>query len=147
MIIKKQINKPSGLTTEAIFSIIEVQLAGAYKFIRISDSRLNIKKQYTYSFSNYREVIHKQMDFRDTGYFIVNNYSILFIISLRKQLFFWLILSVIGVLITWKLWETSLLISIFLIATPILIFWIIKIIELKRFMLKKVEEIEQKLGN
>lgn len=145
--IKKQIKTPKGVSADAIFSIIELYLAGTYKTSRISDSRLNIRKLYTYISANSREVVHKQMSFKDSGYFIVSEDSTLFIINLRKQLFFWLILSVLGILITWKLWEASLLLSIFLITIPILIFWIIKIIELKKFMSKKVEEIEQKLGD
>ena len=147
MLIKKQINTPKGLSPDAIFSIIELHIAKTYKTTRISDLKLNIRKLYTYTFSNNREVIHKQMNFKDSGYFIVSNDSILFIISLRKQLFFWLIASVLGVLIFWKLWEASLLLSIFLITTPILIFWIIKIIELKKFMSKEIEEISKKIDN
>ena len=147
MLIKKQINNPKGLSADAIFSIIELHLAETYKTTRVSDSKLNIRKKYTYISANSREVIHKQMSFKDSGYFTVNDDSTLFIINLRKQLFFWLILSIIGVVITWKLWEASLLLSIFLITIPILIFWIVKIIELKKFMSKEITEILKKLSN
>ncbi len=147
MLIKKQINNPKGVSADAIFSIIELHLAETYKTTRVSDSKLNIRKKYTYISANSREVIHKQMSFKDSGYFTVNDDSTLFIINLRKQLFFWLILSIIGVVITWKLWEASLLLSIFLITIPILIFWIVKIIELKKFMSKEISEILKKLSN
>ena len=147
MLIKKQINNPKGVSADAIFSIIELHLAETYKTTRVSDSKLNIRKKYTYISANSREVIHKQMSFKDSGYFTVNDDSTLFIINLRKQLFFWLILSIIGVVITWKLWEVSLLLSIFLITIPILIFWIVKIIELKKFMSKEISEILKKLSN
>ena len=147
MLIKKQINNPKGVSADAIFSIIELHLAETYKTTRVSDSKLNIRKKYTYISANSREVIHKQMSFKDSGYFTVNDDSTLFIINLRKQLFFWLILSIIGVVITWKLWEVSLLLSIFLITIPILIFWIVKIIELKKFMSKEITEILKKLSN
>lgn len=147
MLIKKQINNPKGVSADAIFSIIELHLAETYKTTRVSDSKLNIRKKYTYISANSREVIHKQMSFKDSGYFTVNDDSTLFIINLRKQLFFWLILSIIGVVITWKLWEASLLHSIFLITIPILIFWIVKIIELKKFMSKEISEILKKLSN
>ena len=147
MLIKKQINTPKGVSADAIFSIIEIHLAETYKTTRVSDSKLNIRKKYTYISANSREVIHKQMSFKDSGYFTVNDDSTLFIINLRKQLFFWLILSIIGVVITWKLWEVSLLLSIFLITIPILIFWIVKIIELKKFMSKEISEILKKLSN
>ena len=147
MLIKKQINNPKGVSADAIFSIIELHLAETYKTTRVSDSKLNIRKKYTYISANSREVIHKQMSFKDSGYFTVNDDSPLFIINLRKQLFFWLILSIIGVVITWKLWEVSLLLSIFLITIPILIFWIVKIIELKKFMSKEISEILKKLSN
>jgi hypothetical protein len=147
MLIKKQINNPKGVSADAIFSIIELHLDETYKTTRVSDSKLNIRKKYTYISANSREVIHKQMSFKDSGYFTVNDDSPLFIINLRKQLFFWLILSIIGVVITWKLWEVSLLLSIFLITIPILIFWIVKIIELKKFMSKEISEILKKLSN
>ncbi|WP_036825406.1 hypothetical protein [Polaribacter sp. Hel1_85] len=147
MLIKKQINNPKGLSANAIFSIIELHLAETYKTTRVSDAKLNIRKKYTYISANSREVIHKQMIFKDSGYFIVSEDSILFIITLKKQLFFWLILSVLGVLITWKLWEASLLLSIFLITILILIFWIVKIIALKKFMSKEISEIEKKFDN
>jgi len=145
--IKKQINNPKKLSPDAVFSIIELYLNETYKTTRISDSQLNIKKLYKYTAANSKEIVHKQMSFKDSGHFIYNDNSTLFIINLRKQLFFWLILSILGIFITWKLWEVSLLLSIFLITTPVLIYWFIKIIELKRFMSKQVEEIEQKLVN
>ena len=147
MLIRKQINNRKGLSTDAIFSIIELHLAGTYKTTRISDSRLNIRKLYTYTSANSREVTHKQMNFKDSGHFIVSENSTLFIINLKKQFIFWMTLLVFGILITWKLWEASLLLSFALITTPILIIWIIKIIALKKFMLKEITEISKKTGN
>lgn len=144
--IKKQTNKPTDLSADSIFSIIELYLAGTYKTTRISDSRLNIRRLYKYNSANSRDVAHKRMNFKDSGYFIIHDDSIIFKISLGKQFLFWMTSLVFGVLITWKVWNAPFLLSFFLIATPILIVWITGIIELKEFMSKEVAEISKQLG-
>lgn len=144
--IKKQIKKPANVSVDTIFSIIELQLSKSYKTTRVSDIRLNIKKNYTYNSANSREVIHKQLNFKDSGYFIVSDTSILFMMNLRKQFLFWIILGVFGVLITWKIWNTSLLLSLLLITTPILIICMTKIVALNKFMSKEITDISKQLG-
>jgi hypothetical protein len=144
--IKKRINKPKGVSKDFIISIIELHLAETYKTTRISDSRLNIRKLYKFNSANSQEVVHKQMNFKDSGYFIVNDDAIIFMINLRKQFLFWMILLVLGVFVTWKLWNATLLFSFTLITSPILLIWIIGIIKLKEFMSKEFIEISKELG-
>lgn len=132
--IKKQIDKPMDLSPDSVFSIIEMYFAGRYKIARISDSRINIRRLYRYNTGGDREVAYKRMNFKDSGYFIIHNDSMSFGISLGKQLLFWLTLLVFGVLITWKVWNASFLVSFFIIAAPILIIWIIGILEIKDFL-------------
>lgn len=143
--IKKRINKPKKLSLDSIFSIIELHLAGNYKTTRISDSKLNIRKLHKYISGNSREVVHKRMNFKDSGHFIINDGSIIFVVNLRKQLLFWTTLLLFGILITWKLWNVSLLFSFILITTPVLIIWTIRVIKLREFMSKEITEISKKL--
>ena len=145
--MKKQIDKPRDVSAHAIFSIIVLQLSKNYKTTRVSNSRLNIRKIYNYASANNREVTHKQLNFKDSGYFIVNDTSILFMMNLRKQFLFWIILWLFSVLITWKIWNASLFLALFLITIPILIIWLIRLFALKKFMSKEIAEISKQLGN
>jgi hypothetical protein len=143
--IKKQIDKPKDLSTDSVLSIIEMNLAGRYKTSRVSDSKLNIRRLYRYISANSREVAHKRMNFKDSGYFLIRDNSIVFRIVLGKQILFWLALLVFGVLLTWKVWNASFLLALFLIITPILVVWINGIIEIKEFMRKELMEISRHL--
>ncbi|PQJ68589.1 hypothetical protein [Polaribacter butkevichii] len=144
--MKKQIDKPRDVSDDAIFSIIELQLSKNYKTTRVSNSRLNIRKLYNYTSANHREVTHKQLNFKDSGCFTVSDTSIVFMMNLKKQFLFWMILWTFGILITWKIWNASLLLSLFLITTPILIIWLIRTVALKKFMSNELVEISKQLG-
>ena len=85
------------------------------------------------------------MNFKDSGYFLIRDNSIVFRIVLGKQILFWLALLVFGVLLTWKVWNASFLLALFLIITPILVVWINGIIEIKEFMRKELMEISRHL--
>lgn len=144
--IKNQIRKPADLSNESVFSIVEMHFAGYYKSLRISESKLNIRRLNKYHTANSREVAHKQMNFKDSGCFIIKENALVFRIKLGKQFIFWMILLVFGVFVTWKVWNATFLLSIFLVATPVLIVWIIGIIELNHFMLKEITHIANKLN-
>lgn len=144
--IKKQIPIPKDLSVDSIFSIIEMYFAGRYKTTRNSESRIDIKRLYKYQ-SNGREMIYKQMNFKDYGNFRVKDNSIIFRISLTKQAIFWFTILMFGFFITWKVWNTSFLLSLFLILAPILIVWINGIFKTKKFMSKEIVEISKQLGN
>jgi hypothetical protein len=143
--IKKRIPYPKDLSADSIFSIIEMYFAGRYKTSKISDTRVSVRRLYKYHTANSREVAHKRMSFSDSGYFLIQKDSITFGISLGKQLLFWLTLLVFGVLITWKVWNASFLLSFFLITTPISVIWIIGILELKDFIDYEMMQIEKRL--
>ena len=144
--IKKLIPKPKDLSADSIFSIIEMYFAGRYKTTRNSDSRIDIKRLYKYQ-SNGREVFYKQMNFKDYGNFQVKDDSIIFKICLTKQAIFWCSMLTFGFFLSWKVWDASFLLSLFLITTPILIVWINGLIETKEFMSKEIAEISKLLGN
>jgi hypothetical protein len=146
IMIKKQIPIPKDLSADSIFSIIEMYFAGRYKTTRNSKLRLDIKRLYKYQ-SNGREMIYKKINFKDYGNFRVKGNSIIFKICLTKQAIFWLTMLIFGFFITWKVWNTSFLLSLFLILTPILIVWINGIIETEKFMSKEIVEISKQLGN
>jgi len=144
--IRKLINKPENLSADSVFQIIEIYFTGQYKTIRQSDSKLKIKRLYKYQ-SNGWETIQRQLSFRDSGYFQVDNNSLSFSIDLTKQIVFWTLMAASGMFILWKLFHLSFLLTLILIFVPILIGWSIGLIGLKQFVDLQIDAISKRLND
>lgn len=145
--IERKIKKPKNLSDDSILHILEVHFAGKYKTTRSNSTRLSIRKLYKYFVGHSREVAHKKMSFKDSGYFMIHDNYILFKMTLGKQLLFWIIIMIFGILITWKVWNASFLLSVLLIASPIMIIWLFGILELIDFIDYESTNISSRLSN
>jgi hypothetical protein len=144
--IRKQIHKPENLSADSVFQIIEIYLTGQYKTIRQSDSKLKIKRLYNYQ-SNGWETIQRQLSFRDSGYFQMDNNYFSFSIDLTKQIVFWTLMAVSGMFILWKLFHLSFLLTLILIFVPLLIGWSIGLYGLKQFVDLQIDAISKRLND
>lgn len=145
--IKKHIHKPEGLSNDSVFQIIEIYFAGRFKTIRQSDSILRVKRLYKYQTSFGRSNITKQLDFNDSGYFKIHDNHLLFTIDLTKQIVFWTLMAIAGLLISWRLFRVSFLISSLLIFIPLLIGWLNGLYDLKKFIKFEMDEISKRLND
>lgn len=144
--IRNQIHKPENLSADSVFQIIEIYFTGQYKTTRQSDSKLKIKRLYKYQ-SNGWETIQRQLSFRDSGYFQVDNNSLSFSIDLTKQIVFWTLMAASGMFILWKLFHLSFLLTLILIFVPLLIGWIIGLYGLKQFIDLELDAITKRLND
>ncbi len=142
--IKEQINKPNNLSVDSIFQIIEIYFADRYKTTEKSDSKLRIKKIYTFQSSGW-EIILKQLSFKDSGYFQIKDNHLSFTFDLTKQIIFWTLLTMIELFILWRLFHFSIIISCLLIFVPLLIGWINGLYNLKHFVKFELDAISERM--
>ncbi|MCU4166671.1 hypothetical protein [Carboxylicivirga caseinilyticus] len=144
--IKNKIYKPDNLTSDSIIQIIEIYFSGRYKTMRQTDTKIRIKRLYKFK-SNGWEVIYKQMDFKDSGYFNIYDDNISFSFDLTKLIVFWTLISIIGFFVLWQLSHLSLVISFALIFIPLIFVWINGLYGLKQFTKFELDTISKRLND
>ncbi|MGM0479007.1 MAG: hypothetical protein ACQERC_07260 [Bacteroidota bacterium] len=144
--ITKYILKPENQSNDSVFKAIENELSGSYKLIRLSESRMKIKRLYEFQ-SNGWEVIMKQLNLKDSGCFEINDNNISYIPTVAKPVIFWTLMSTIVFFILWKLFQISLSISLITIIVPSIIGWTVGHYNLKKFLNHELDMIDKRLNH
>ena len=144
--ITKYILKPENQSNDSVFKAIENYLSGRYKLVRLSESKIKIKRLYKFQSDGW-EVIIKQLNLKDSGYFEINNNNISYTPKFYKPLIFWTLISILVFFILWQLFHVSLSISLITIILPSIIGWIIGLYNLKKFLNHELNMISRRLNH
>lgn len=144
--ITKYILKPENQSNDSVFKAIENYLSGRYKLVRLSESKIKIKRLYKFQSDGW-EVIMKQLNLKDSGYFEINNNNISYTPKFSKPLIFWTLISILVFFILWQLFHVSLSISLITIILPSIIGWIIGLYNLKKFLNHELNMISRRLNH
>jgi hypothetical protein len=142
--ISKQINKPKHLSNDEIFEIIEFFFVGRFKTTRKSVSRLEIRRLYNYPSYGWNTTINK-LNFNDFGNFQIINDQIKYSINLAKQITFWTLMMLVGIIILWKLYQVSLIVSFCINFIPVLMVWINGLYKFNQFVKTELDIISKRL--
>lgn len=143
--IKNRIEMPADISSDTVFQIIEMYYAGSYKLKRESDSKLRIKRLYTYQSSIGWNKIIKKLNFNDSGLFQINDNYLYFKIDLTLQIVFWTLMPILGLLMLWGPFHVPFTISVILIFVPLIIGWVYGLFELKQFIRDELNMISRRL--